>query len=90
MATATDSPMLCFPLPVFFHKHVTFNNLTKCVVWTSIISNNSPELLYDVVILKDWKKDIKLVLTTMASYRTKGKEGLLSLKEMCGVICTDC
>jgi hypothetical protein len=89
MATTTDSLVLCFPLPVFFHKHMTFNNLTKCVVWTSIIGNNSPKLSYNAVILKDWKKDIKLVLTAMASYRTKGKEGLLSLKEMCGVMCTD-
>jgi hypothetical protein len=66
-----------------------FNNLTKCVVWTSIIGNNSPEFSYDTVILKNRKKDIKLVLTAMASYRTKGKEGLLSLQEMCGVMCTD-
>jgi hypothetical protein len=90
MATATDSLMLCFLLLVFFHKHITFNNLTKCIIWTSIIGNNSPELSYDAVILKDRQKDIKLVLTAMASYCTKGKKGLLSLKEMCGVMCTDC
>jgi hypothetical protein len=82
--------MLCFPLLVFFYKHITFNNLTKCIIWTSIISNNSPKLLYNAVILKDQQKDIKLVLTAIASYYTKGKKGLLSLKEMCGIMCTDC
>jgi hypothetical protein len=71
--------MLCFPLLVFFYKHIIFNDLIKCVVWTSIIGNNSPKFSYNTIILKDRKKDIKLVLTAMASYRTKGKKGLLSL-----------
>jgi hypothetical protein len=57
---------------------------------TSIVSNNSPELSYDAVILKNWKKDIKLVLTAIAKYRTKGKEGLLSLEKICSIMCTNC
>ena len=90
MANATDLLILYLPLSIFLFKHIVLNKLTKRVVQASVISNNSPKLLYNAIIFKDQKKDIKLVLSTMASYYMKGKEGLLPLKEMRSVVGTDC
>jgi hypothetical protein len=81
---APESPMLCFPILALIYKHIVLNNITKCIIRASIIGYDSPELSYNAIILKDWMdwKDIKLVLSAMASYCVKGKKGLLSRKEM--------
>ena len=89
MARTTDLLMLCLLLSILRFKHIVLDKITKRVVWASIISNLSPELSYNAVILEDRKKDIKLVFSTMASHYMKGKKGLLPLKEMCSIVCTD-
>jgi hypothetical protein len=47
---------------------VSLYKATKDVICRGIISDNSPKLLYDAIILKDWKKDCELIVTAMASY----------------------
>ena len=50
---------------------------TKDVVSRGIISNNSPKLLYDAVIFKNWKKNRELVFSIIARDLFKGKKGFL-------------
>jgi len=51
----------------------------KNVIWGGIISNNNFKLSYNVVILKDRKKNRKLVFFIMARHLLKDKIGLLLL-----------
>ena len=53
MATITDLPMLYILLNFFLVVYITLYYSTKSIIWASVISNNSPKLLYDTVIFKD-------------------------------------
>ena len=81
--------MLRIPLNLLLVTHIILYYFAKSIIWASVIGNNSPELSYDAVIFKDRKKDIKLIFPAMACYLAKGKEGLLPLKGVCSVMCTD-
>jgi hypothetical protein len=53
--------------------------LVESIIKRGIISHDSPKLSYDGIVLKDWKKDCKLVFPSMATYSLESKKGLLSL-----------
>ena len=56
-----------------------FNLLTKSIIYSGIIINNSSKLLYNVVILKYKKKSNKLLFSTMTFNSTKCKKSLYKL-----------
>jgi hypothetical protein len=58
---------------------VVLDSLAESIIRRGIISHDSPKLSYDTIVLKDWKKDYKLVFPGMATYSLESKKGLLSL-----------
>jgi hypothetical protein len=79
MITAINTLVLCIPQSVFFYKHIGLYCLTKRIVWASIIGNDSPKLLYDTIILKNKKKNLKLVFSVIVFYFIKSKKSLCLL-----------
>ena len=76
MTSITD-PLICRVLVyICFFTQISFYRTTKYIVRSSIITNNSPKLPYDAVILKDREKTSELLVSAMVYYRTKCKEGL--------------
>jgi hypothetical protein len=64
-----------------------FNKAIEYIISRSVISNNSSELLYNTIVLKDREKDLLLVFATVARHLLKGKEGLLLLLVICSEVC---
>jgi hypothetical protein len=58
---------------------IVLNSLAESIIRRDIISHDSPKLSYNAIVLKDWKKDCKLVFPSIAIYSLESKKGLLSL-----------
>ena len=67
-----------------------FNRTTKDVIWGSVVSYNSSKLLHDTVILKNRKKNRKLVFSAIARHFLESKKGLLFLLIVRGKVGADC
>src|SRR5205809_1038022 len=55
-------PMCRLSHKILCIQEISFNLLTKSVICVRIVNNNSSELLYNVIITKHRKKNIKTVL----------------------------
>src|SRR6266498_5495270 len=75
--THTANPPSCYALLkiFFFSPEISFNSSIKGIVYTRIIANNSPKLLYDTIFFKYRKKNVELIFSTMAYYWTKSEKG---------------
>jgi hypothetical protein len=60
---------------------------TKGIVCTSIITNDSPKLLYNAIILKDKEKNRKLLVSTIVCYCTKCNKSLKILFKTINKVC---
>ena len=52
---------------------VLANYIIKSIVYSRVIANNYANILYNIVIIKNRKESVPLMLTTMAFYRIKSK-----------------
>jgi hypothetical protein len=79
MANIANSHLYCIPFQAKLLLPVKLNSPVKSIIGRGIISYNSPKLSYNAIVLKDWKKNCKLVFPGMATYLLESKKGLLSL-----------
>src|ERR1700730_1871714 len=79
MTYTTKPPMCRVLLKMLFLKEISFNCSTKGIVCARIVSDNSPKLLYNAVILKNREKSSKLHFSTMAFNWRKCKKSLCVL-----------
>jgi hypothetical protein len=55
------------------------NFTAKSIIRTSIVAHNSPKLVKNAIVLKDKKKDCKLIFARMAIHYTKGQKSFYKL-----------
>jgi hypothetical protein len=67
-----------------------FNRTIKDVIWGSVVSYNSSQLLHDAVILKDREKNKELIFSVMIRYLLKSKKDLLLFLIVRGKVGADC
>ena len=79
VAIITDLLIYSILFNILFLKQILFYYSIKGIVYTSIITNNSPKLLYNTIILKDKEKNRKLLVSTMVYYCTKYNKSLVIL-----------
>jgi len=72
--TSTTDLSMCRVLLNILLNEISFYHIIECIVCTSIITNDSPKLLYNTIIYKDREKSSKLLVSTMICYYTKCKE----------------
>jgi hypothetical protein len=56
---------------------MSFNRTTKNVIWGNVINYNSSKFLHDAVILKDRRKNRKLIFSVMTKHLLESKKDLL-------------
>ena len=86
MANTTNMYIICVPQYPKLSIYIRFNKVTKYIIKSGIISNKGSELLYDIVVFKDQKKDRLLIFVIVARYLLKGKEGLLLFLVICSKV----
>jgi len=60
----------------FLFKKILTNYITEDVIYTRIIANNSSNLLYNTIILKNRKEGSLLIISTITGYYRKYKENI--------------
>jgi hypothetical protein len=55
----------------FIFRKLLANYLIEGIIYTRVISNNNPNLLYKTIILKNRKKNTLLIFSTIAKDRRK-------------------
>jgi hypothetical protein len=50
--------------------------MAESIIYTRIITHNSPKLIKDLILLKDREENRKLIIASVTFHRIKTKEGL--------------
>src|SRR5436190_18592794 len=61
---------------ILFIKQILFYYIIKSIIYISIITYNSSKLIKNIVILKNKKKNYKLIISTIIFYYIKSNKSL--------------
>jgi len=68
MPNTPDPLVICLPLPYMLLLYMFFNRTIKGIICWRIVSYDSFNLLFNIVVLKDWEEDRELIIAAIAKY----------------------